>query len=202
MFCNKPGGKNAQRCQEHNNKRNGNIHTEHENERSQNGQHTSEKLCKTHQHPISKSFHICNHTAYKVSGGMRIQVGKRKCLEFADGCITKVTRNAVGYPVIADSLRPLGEKRNKRSNSNQDSAPAYAREIYFSRTQHKVDGIACQNWNIEPRCGTDGSTQHTENHKQAIGCNAAKHTPQRCTAFLAAQFFLRQTHQHSPPFLN
>ena len=46
----------------------------HKDQGSENGHYTGEQLRESHQEPICKSIHICNHSADQVSLGVTVQV--------------------------------------------------------------------------------------------------------------------------------
>ena len=74
LFCNKTRRKQRQRCNDNNNKGDARILTQHENKRSDDGDHTGKQLCKSQQQTVSKLIHIRDHTAGDISDGMSIQI--------------------------------------------------------------------------------------------------------------------------------
>ena len=89
-FCDKACGDETERRHDHDNKRNRQIHGQHKQERSQNGQHAGKELCCAHEQAVRKRVHIRDDAAHKVAGRMGIQIRQGKRLDLFDRRVPKI----------------------------------------------------------------------------------------------------------------
>ena len=78
---------------------------------------------------VGKLFHIRDHPAQEVSGGVGVQIGERHLMELVKGLYTEIPDNAIG-DFIVDMGFDLKQFATKKIDYGENYRKKYIRELY------------------------------------------------------------------------
>ena len=111
FFRNKAGHQKRYRRDYHYHSRDPCINRKHKAKRSDDRDHSGKKLGKSNQETICKLIHICHYPADNISMGMDVQVAKRQYFQLTEGLFPNILNNAIHNLIIADTHKPLCQRR-------------------------------------------------------------------------------------------
>ena len=149
MRRNIPGHQEGERRQSNHCNGNSDVDGQHEAERTQNGNHSREQLCKAHQKTVRKLIGVRDHAALDFSVGMGINIGKRELFNLMKSIVPDVPHNVIGHLVVAQVHQPLSKAGEHGADRYFDDDTDDSRKLHFSRTDHKVHNFTGQLRNIQ-----------------------------------------------------
>ncbi len=202
-LCKKAGDYKAQRGDADHHQRDGNILPEHEQQGAKDGQKAGEQLGKAHQQTIGKGVHVCDHPAHDITGGVAVQIGQRQRLDLAQRFVAQIMTDREGDAVVADAQQPLCDRCRKRSEHDLHNDPRNGGKLHLPLAQHRIDGTAAQDGDIQLHRHADGRDQHAAHHLRGVGADLFQHAGEGRVALLRAEpVFGFCAHLCSSPFLN
>ena len=193
----------AQRGDTDHHQRDGHVLGQHEQQGAQNGQHAREQLGEAHEQAVGKGVHIGYHPADDVAGGVAVEVGEGQGLDLAHGLVAEVAADGERDAVVADTEQPLRKGGGHGHHDDLHDDVQDGGKVHAALAQHKVDGIAAEDGDIQLGGHAYGGHYQAAHHKQAVGFDLMQDTAQRGIALFRGQLtFCFCTHCRASPFLN
>ena len=123
----------------------------HKDDSANDGCNTRKKLSKAHKQTVRKLVYVRDNTVNYVARFMRVDIGKRQFLNFADSIASYIAHYRIGNGVVEDAHYPL-QNRGK----NDDYRALYKQRSYKVKADlslnAKVDCITDNNRQIQRHC--------------------------------------------------
>ena len=168
----KPGDQKAQRGQDHDQQRDGEIFREHEHQRDGDGQAPRQQLGKAQQQAVTDDIDIRRDAADQVTDGVTVQVRERKLLQVADALLPQGLDCPIGDAVVDAVRDPIAHGGQRHQNADFLQIMGEAGKMDLTCPGNLVDGVAKENGDIQLQHDGGGGQQGADHQSRPGAADA------------------------------